>query len=151
MAGSLSHLAISYRTAAFRSPTTLTSRADLLPPDHALSGTAHGRRGSARDGPMPARGWAHLHHVQVYVGLKQPYGCVHGVHVQGQLPDGATIGAVLHRLRCVRCGSRPDQVLLDNQASDWQRRVIHLCRRLCHRATGEGAPASHANDPVETP
>jgi len=42
------------------------------------------------------------------------------------LPPGVTLATVLHRLRCARCGSRADCVLLDNQVPDWRRRVIRL-------------------------
>lgn len=37
-----------------------------------------------------------------------------------RLPAGITFATVLHRLRCARCGSRADRVLLDNQAPDWR-------------------------------
>ena len=43
-----------------------------------------------------------------------------------RLPPGVTLATVLHRLRCARCGSRADRVLLDNQAPDWRRRVIRV-------------------------
>ena len=43
-----------------------------------------------------------------------------------RLPPGVTFGTVMGRLRCARCGSRADWVLLDNQATDWRRRVIWI-------------------------
>ena len=46
-----------------------------------------------------------------------------------RLPSGITFATVLHRLRCARCGSRADRVLLDNQAADWRRRVIRVWGR----------------------
>ncbi len=48
------------------------------------------------------------------------------------LQPSATFATVLHRLRCARCGSRADRVLLDNQALDWRRRVIRLWGRGAH-------------------
>ena len=48
------------------------------------------------------------------------------------LPAGVTFATVLHRLRCARCRSQADRVLLDNQAPDWQRRII--------RRWGRGTP-----------
>ena len=49
-----------------------------------------------------------------------------------RLQPSATFATVLHRLRCARCGSRADRVLLDNQAWDWRRRVIRLWGRGAH-------------------
>ena len=43
-----------------------------------------------------------------------------------RLPPGITFATVLRRLRCARCGSQADRVLLDNQARDWRRRVIRV-------------------------
>jgi len=51
------------------------------------------------------------------------------------LPADLTFATVLHRLRCARCGSRADRVLLDNQAPDWQRRVIRIWGRGAHPYT----------------
>ena len=49
-----------------------------------------------------------------------------------RLPPGITFATVLHRLRCAKCGSRADRVLLDNQAPAWQRRVIRIWGRGAH-------------------
>ena len=43
-----------------------------------------------------------------------------------RLPPGITFATVLRRLRCARCGSQADRVLLDNQAREWRRRVIRV-------------------------
>jgi hypothetical protein len=49
-----------------------------------------------------------------------------------RLQPDATFVTVLHPLRCTRCGSRADRVLLENQAPDWRRRVIRLWGRGAH-------------------
>ncbi len=49
-----------------------------------------------------------------------------------RLPAETTFATVLHRLRCARCGSCADRVLLDNQAADWRRCVIQLWGRGTH-------------------
>ena len=48
------------------------------------------------------------------------------------LPPGITFATVLRRLRCARCGSRADRVLLDNDAPGWQRHVIRVWGRGSH-------------------
>ena len=56
-------------------------------------------------------------------------GCPASAVPVSRLPPGITFATVLHRLRCARCGSRADRVLLDNQAADWRRRIIRVWGR----------------------
>ncbi len=58
--------------------------------------------------------------------------CPASAMATSHLPPDATFATVLHRLRCAKCGSRADRVLLDNQAPDWQRRVIRIWGRGAH-------------------
>ena len=58
--------------------------------------------------------------------------CPASVVPVSRLPSGITFATVLHRLRCAKCGSRADRVLLDNLAPDWRRRVIRVWGRGSH-------------------